>query len=178
MTLISMFDECAASDLPFACPFDFSVGKESWELASVLVPGWGRTGGVYNTGGPWWQATDDAYGGGCGYFLDILRPFSPAARLTEVSFTYDLFKGAIGIDTPQNGIWLYDSAFTALATQLVPSSSDADGSGKTIVWAGDQTGVSYVRASLVASWTACGAEAGFARIHAANIQGIGAVSCT
>lgn len=177
-TLISLFDECSAADLPFACPYDFSSGQEGWVLASVQFPGWGRTGGVYNTGGPWWQATDDPVGAGCGYFLDIIKVFSPAVRLTQVSMVYDMFKGPFSIDSPVNGVWLYDSGFTALASSLVAADTDPDGSSKIISWAGDVSGVTYVRGSVVASWTACGGEAGFGRIRAAEIHGIGSVSCT
>lgn len=176
--LIDLFVECAVSDLPFACPFDFGGNDGGFALfpsGSGFTP---STRGTYFMGSGW-LTTQQTYAGGSLYTngAAISKALDPSSVITSVDMGYDLTKGFFaGGSAFQTGIVLFLGG-SVVATQLVDSSSDPDGFGKSINWSGSLNADTLVLVVLTENNDPTGAVPGNAVITNCDVNGTGAAPC-
>jgi len=91
--LIDLFSECDASDLPFACPYDFSTSDGGWVVETNWVGSTPVFFGQYSAGIGWVE-TDQIRPGGAHYFgCDIHKPNVSGEMLTDYTLDVDFSPG-------------------------------------------------------------------------------------
>lgn len=120
-------------------------------------PTWGRRG-VW-TGGAGWQGQSGAPVTGVYYSgLELETVFGGPINITDLAIQYSLAKGTFGggLGTVHNEIVLYNGS-TVVASQAVTSSTDPDGTGKTLVVAHGAYTVTRVYVQIVDAYYNSGA---------------------
>src|SRR5919108_180686 len=93
--LIDLFVECAAADLPFSCPYDFTVSDGGFVLADQ-GPGYTpTTEGIYVPGTGWQSAAQTWPDSSTHYNVDIVKSFSISATVNSVSVDFDWSPGDV-----------------------------------------------------------------------------------
>lgn len=183
MTLIAMFEECATSALPFACPYDWSgLSQEGW----FLDPVFGSIGyapsaiGVFtgfNLG--WHESTaDDTHNTIQGAFIDLT--VDPTAQLTLVEFEYRLVKGTFPHHDFTSGIWLLDGSGGVIDSATVAAHTLPDTMRATYLFANPSgwTGVHTVRMGIMCDEVPSGTGAtGACQLFTAQVRGSGPAPC-
>jgi len=139
MTLISLFEECSSSELPFACPFDFTgADDQGWELFP-------NTGGFTPDTrgslvlGDGWENTNETYAGTRHVSgVAINRTFT-ATTITGVDVNWRLVKGDMDQAGSNTNIVLLRLAGSVVASNSVTCSSDPDGADKHLTLSGSWT---------------------------------------
>jgi len=176
MTLISMFDECATADLPFACPYTFESGQEGWfviendAFTSPLFGFYVAAEGFQNAVEV--KNDDDSVWG----YLYIDKVFSAENELTKVDVTYDLSKGTFTTDV--TGVILLIHAGTTVASLTWSSQTLPDVTGGHKVWTGDVTGIDEIQVLFCANaYPAMSGYPGTVFIHSIDVEGKGTGEC-
>lgn len=166
--LIDLFQECSPLVLPFSCPFDFSSGGNGGVIQL------GR--GVYVSGSGWNESNVSAPPFTL-RALDVLFTFSPAFVCSSIDMVYDFVKGAVLPPGFSNGIQTY-LAGSPLATSLIDSSTDPDGTGKhRLLTFGSPTSVDQIECNLVSNYGTSAMLLGDGLVTNLLVDGFGAAPC-
>lgn len=127
--LIDLFPECNSGPA-FSCPYDFTgsgAGPNGWTNTDD-TPMSPNTQGVF-TSGLGWSNTESVYPPDASNVqgVDITLHFPSAVTIINAEYVFYLVKGTFNSGDWQNGIILYNGG-SAVATNLVESESDPDGS--------------------------------------------------
>jgi len=177
LLLSHLVDGCGGGDFPFACSYDIEVDGAGWtafdygvsstpQFVSTLVPG---TGFIVE------EVTSSGVPGRTYVKAACQTTFAPTT-VTEVVMGYDVIKGLFEFsDGAQTGIVItFEGGI--VATQLVDSHADADGSGKSIGWAGSVMADRVVFILETANRVSSGSD-GSGAIRTGEVNGVGPTPC-
>lgn len=174
--LIDLFQECSPAVLPFACPYDFSVGDGGWSI--LIDPSFTpATMGFYVAASEFQgshvvnNATTSPWG-----ILGIEKSLGGTFNCTSMDMTFDLTKGTFSGST--NGFVAGFLAGALKFVQYMDCSARPDGNGQHLVWSGASTPVDFLQCYIVSEVYPAGAGIpGFCAISNVELTGIGTPPC-
>ena len=176
MSLIAMFVECTTLP-PFACNYDFTVSDGGWhqrDEGSSVHP---SLLSEY-TAGQGWTRTEYTYDPvpGRNYAEAECEINFASTHITSVLMTYDLEKGTFTTGEADTGI-IFFSGGSVVGVVVIESSTDPDGTGKSIPWTGDIVCDTIVLRVLCSLYDGGIGLAGIATITNCYVSGEGGTIC-